>query len=131
MMANPKEFEHQYRMRRLHAFSVGWESLMRFLCVLVPCVTAYFCVREVAGRVTVADLDFKAFADLKVNHWFALSLPWVATSLATGWAIGERRLRKRHIKRVTSEASEMQKRLDPGRRSSSLSKMGDTSPEDI
>jgi len=114
MMANPKEIEHQYRMRRLQALSVGWESLIRFLCVLAPCVAVYFCVREVAGRVTVADLNFKAFADLKVNHWLALSLPWAATTLATSWAVGERRLRKRHIKRVTSEVSEMQTMLDPG-----------------
>ncbi len=50
--------------------------------------------------------------------------------MATGWGAGERYLRKRHIKRVSSEVSEMQKMLDRGRRSSSLSKKGETSPED-
>jgi len=117
-------------MRRLQAISVGWERLTQFLCVLTPCICVYFCLRELAGRQTFADLSFKVVADLKANRWMALSVPWGVATMATAWGAGERFLRKRHIKRVSSEASEMQKMLDQGRRSSRLSKKGETIPED-
>jgi hypothetical protein len=103
---------------------------MHFLCVLAPCICLFYGLRELAGRQTLADISFKVVADLKANRWMALSVPWGVASVATIWGAGERYLRKRHIKRVSSEESEMQKMLDPGRRSSSLNKKGETSPED-
>ena len=126
-----KELDHEFRMRQVQAFSTRWQSCVNFLCVAALCLCVYFSVRELAGKQTFADLGFKAVADLKANQWFGLALPWGGWVLTTGWAIGERRLRKRHIDRVSSENSEMQKMLDPGRRSSSLSKKGETSPEDF
>lgn len=80
---------------------------------------------------TWADIQFKVIADLKANKYFGLLFPWGVAVLTTGWAGGERYLRKRHIKRVSSESSEMQKLMDPGRRSSQLSKKGETNPEDF
>jgi hypothetical protein len=129
-MPTSRELDHQYRMRRLQVISVGWERLMHFLCVLAPCICVYFGIRELAGRQTFADISFKVISDLKANRWMALSVPWGVASIATVWGAGERYLRKRHIRRVSSEESEMQKMLDPSRRSSSLSKRGETSPED-
>ena len=129
-MPTRKELDHQFRMRLLQVVSVGWDSLMRFLCVLAPCICLYFCLRELAGKQTFADLSFKVATDLRANRWLAMSVPWGVATIATAWGAGERYLRKRHIRRVSSEESEMQKRLDPGRRSSSLDKKGETSPED-
>ncbi len=126
-----KELDHEFRMRLVQAVSLGWQALMRFLCVLVVCACAYFSVRELAGRQTVADMNFKAIADLKANRWFGLLLPWGLFLGAGTWATGERFLRKRHIKRVSSESSKMQKLIDAGRRSSHLSERGETSPEDF
>jgi hypothetical protein len=129
-MPTRKELDHQFRMRLLQVISVGWDRLVQLLCFLIFCTTAYFCIRELAGRQTFADLSFKVIADLKANRWMALSVPWGVATISTAWGAGERYLRKRHIKRVSSEASEMQKMLDPGRRSSSLNKKGETRPED-
>lgn len=129
-MSTRRELDHQYKMRRLQVISVGWGQFVHFLCVLVFFTCAYFCVRELAGRQTLADIRFKVIADLKANRWLALSVPWGFAGIATLWGAGERYLRKRHIKRVASQASEMQKMLDTGRRSSSLNKKGETSPED-
>jgi hypothetical protein len=129
-MPTRKELDHQYRMRRLQVISVGWERLMQFLCVLTPCVCILYGIRELAGRQTLADISFKVVADLKANRWMAVTVPWGVASVASVWGAGERYLRKRHIKRVSSEGSEMQKLLDPRRRSSNLSKEGETSPED-
>lgn len=104
---------------------------MGFLGAVVVCLCIYFCVRTLSGKQTSADLRFQAIADLKANRWFGLILPWGAATLTTAWGAGERALRKRHIKRISSESSEMQKQFDPGRRSSRLSKKGETSPEDF
>jgi hypothetical protein len=119
-MANRKELDHQYRMRRIQAFSVGWGQFMHVLCFLIFFSCVYFSVRELAGKQTFADLRFRVLADLKANRWMAIVFPWGVAAISTGWGAGERFLRKRHIKRVSSETSEMQKKLDPGRRSSSL-----------
>ncbi len=125
-----KELDHQYRMRRLQLLSAGWEQFLRAASVLAVCVCGYFCIRELAGRQTFADIRFRVIADLKANKWMAFVVPWGVAAVATAWGAGERYLRKRHIKRVSSEQSEMQKMLDVGRRSSNLSKRGETSPED-
>jgi cytochrome c biogenesis factor len=130
-MATARELDHQYRMRRLQVLSQAWNSLLTFLGIAAICVCVYFSIRELAGRTTFADLRFKVLADLKANRWLAMCLSWGLATTSTGWALGERYLRKRHIQRISSETSEMQKLLDPSRRSSSLSKEGNTSSEDI
>lgn len=89
------------------------------------------CVRELAGRQTFADLRFRVIADLKASKYFGLILPWGLTAMATSYGLGQRYLRKRHIKRVSSEHSKIQEKLDPGRRSSHLSKKGETTREDF
>ena len=126
-----RELDHQYRMRLVQAISVGWQSLMRFLCFAAFCACVYFSLRDLAGKQTFADMKFSAIADLKANKYFGLILPWTLCTVTAAWGAGERYLRKRHIKRVSSESSEMQKLLDLGRRSSRLSKKGETTPEDF
>jgi hypothetical protein len=126
-----RELDHQYRMRIVQAVSVGWLALTRLLCVAVFCWFAYLSVRELAGRQTLADVRFRLLADLKASKYFGLILPWGLAAMATSYGLGQRHLRKRHIKRVSSEHSKIQEKLDPGRRSSHLSKKGETSPEDF
>jgi len=126
-----KELDHEFRMRLVQAISLGWQQFLIFGAVTVSVVCMYFSVRELAGKQTFADLNFKAIANLAANKYFGLILPWGLFGLAASWGYGERRLRKRHIKRVSSESSELQKQIDPGRRSSHLSKKGDTSREDF
>jgi hypothetical protein len=118
-------------MRVVQAVSVAWRDLMGFGCVLVFCATLYFSIRDLAGRQTLADLKFSAIADLKANKYFGVIFPWGLWTFTALWGGSERWLRKRHIKRVSSESSEMQRKFDPGRRSSGLSKKGDTNPEDF
>lgn len=131
MARRDKDLDHEFRMRVVQAITLGWQACMRFGCFLVMGACIYLCVRELAGHQTFADIEFKVIADLKANKYFGLLLPWGLVALTTGWAGGERYLRKRHIRRVSSESSEMQKQIDLGRRSSQLSKKGETNPEDF
>jgi hypothetical protein len=130
MARRDKDLDHEYRMRVVQAVSLGWQGLVKLGCVALVCTCIYFSVRELAGRQTWADVEFKVIADLKANKYFGLILPWGVAVLSSGWAVGERKLRQRHINRVSSETSVMQKLIDPGRRSSQLSKKGETNPED-
>ena len=130
-MPTTRELDHAYRMRKLQLWQSIGQGIVKIACTLVTCGFLYLSLRQLAGRQTIADLRFKAIADLKANRWLALSVPWGVASLATAWGAGERYLRKRHIKRVSSETSELQKMIDPQRRSSGLSRKGETNPEDI
>jgi hypothetical protein len=93
-------------------------------------VTFVFVARALAGRQTFADLRFKAIAELYTNKWTALILSWVLSTASVGWAIGERALRKRNIKRLASESSVLAGMIDRKRRSSHLMADGTTRPED-
>jgi hypothetical protein len=130
-MPTARELDHEYRMRKLQIISVGWSALLRFLSVTVIFGSLYLSARQFAGKNTYADMQFKAFADLKANKWLAIAVPWGLTGVATAWGAGERYLRKRHIKRVSSESSEMQAKIDPKRRSSNLTRKGESRGEDI
>jgi hypothetical protein len=88
-------------------------------------------VRDLAGKHTLADIGFKAIADLKINKALPQWAPWGTSGSAVGWAATERHFRKARVKRKAAENSVLQRKLDPGIRSSSLTVKGDTSPEDI
>jgi hypothetical protein len=126
-----RELDHEFRMRLVQAISLGWQQLLIFGAVTVTGICLYYSVRELAGRQTLADLHFSAIANLVANKYFGLILPWGFAGAAASWGYGERWLRKRHINRVSSESSELQKLVDPGRRSSHLNKSGETSREDF
>ena len=130
-MASARELDHAYRMRKLQLVSQALRNGFTAFCILSICVCVYLCIRELAGRQTWADIRFRAFAELAVNRWAAIVISWILTGCTTSWAITERILRKKHIRRVSSEASDMQRQLDPRRRSSGLSLEGDTSQEDL
>jgi hypothetical protein len=85
-----------------------------------------------AGKQTFADIRFNALTDFGNNLWLWLGcfVSWLLTFMAIVWAFLERYLRKRHITRVSTEHSELQKMIDPNRRSSHLMENGDTRPGD-
>jgi hypothetical protein len=130
-MPTQRELDHEARMRRWQIFQNLGNSLLRTACIVTPFFFAWLAVRDLAGKQTYADIGFKAVADLKMNEVLAKIAPWGTSALATGWAVTERTFRKANVKRVSTENSKLQKQLDPGRRSSSLTEVGDTSPEDV
>ena len=129
-MATQRELDHQFRMQRLRVISIGYCRLDVYF-VVIFCGCLDLCVRELAGRQTLADIRFKMIADFKANKWMGLLVPWGTATVSTGWALTEKYLRKRHIRRISSEVSEMQKSIQPARRSSKLSKKGETQREDL
>jgi amino acid permease len=129
-MASQKELDHQYRMTRLVQNTSTARAVIRLLMVVAVCAALVLMTRALAGHITFADITFRAIAELYANRWSALMLSWMLTGASTSWAIGERALRRRHIKRVANEVSEMQRVIDAGKRSSRLRIDGNTRRED-
>lgn len=130
-MPSQRELDHEYRLRRLQVLQNLSQGLFRAFCICVPSAFLWLTVRALSGRQTFADIQFKAIADLKINEFLARILPWGVGGSASLWALGERHLRRKHIRRSATEISALQQRLDPQKRSSSLTVVGKTSPEDI
>jgi hypothetical protein len=129
-MATSRDLDHQYRMAKLASLTSIGRAALRFLMIGAVCLCLVFLARALAGKVTFADIRFKLIAELRTNRWTALIFSWLLTGTSAAWAVGERTLRKRHIKRVASESSELQKMIDRKRRSSHLMSDGTTRPED-
>jgi hypothetical protein len=130
-MPSQRELDHEFRLRRLQVFQTLSLAALKAIYIVGPFVMLWLSIRDLAGRQTSADVVFKALADIKLNRALARVAPWGTTTLATGWAIAERQLRKRHIQRTSSENSKMQSHFDLSRRSSRLTTEGNTSPEDV
>jgi hypothetical protein len=130
-MATQRELDHQYRMAKWQSFTVLGKSLLRLLTIATIGGSVFFCIRELAGRETLADIRFQAIADLKANRWFSITASWILTFLSGGWAFGERLLRKKTIERTAAESSKLQGLIDPSRHSSRLTTRGETDPEDV
>lgn len=129
--ARDRELEHEYDMRRLQVVSQFGNRGILALCFFGFLTCVYLCVRCLAGKQTWADFEFRALAELKANHWAAIIISWFLTAGSTSWALGERYLRKQHIRRISGETAELQKAIDAKRRSSGLSLEGNTNPEDL
>jgi hypothetical protein len=131
MPLSQRELDHQYRMRKVQLYQYGVKVAGLVVCTFLVFGALYLCVRQLAGRHTLVDMAFKVLAELKANKPFALIVSWVLTTISAGWAISERGLKKRYIKRFHPGKREHQLQLDPKRGSSHLTEIGATNPEDI
>lgn len=129
-MATKAELDHQYRMARWAHVTALARALLRLGMVIAPCMAAVECTKYLSGHITYADIRMRFAAHMFANRWTAMSVLTLWGSGSTSWAVGERRLRQRHIRRVSSEISWLQGQLDPKRRTSHLNSDGTTRPED-
>ena len=118
-------------MAKMATLTTFVKSFFRFMAIAVIALAVWLCLRELAGRQTFADIRFAVLSDLKANRGFGLTTSWLLTLCTGAWGYGERRLRKQHIERTSSEGSKLQRMLDNNRRSSRLTKKGETGPEDV
>jgi hypothetical protein len=81
---------------------------------------------EYAGKSTLADLAFRLVVDLRLD----VALAYMFGAGGVGYALYERRLRRRNIARLTARNQELELRIDPERSSSGLTPRGTTHPKD-
>jgi hypothetical protein len=82
-------------------------------------------IESLAGKATHADIAIKVLGNIKVSRGL------VALFAVGGWVygLGERSLRRRHIKRVTTQKNELENVIDARRTSSDLTPTGTTPPK--
>jgi hypothetical protein len=92
-------------------------------------VVAWFgqsAINAIAGKSTDFTAVVRALVDLKANEWFAYAL---ATFCGGGW-YRERKLRHRTIQEQGAHIAQLERRIDPKRRSSGLLSDGRQRKED-
>lgn len=75
-----------------------------------------------AGKITFADIVIRVLGNVKVSRGI------LALFMGSGWiyGLGERALRRRHIKRVTTTKNDLERLIDANRTSSQLTSKGTT-----
>lgn len=119
-----------YRTKRLVVLTDGFTRVACALIdgakLVVPVYLFYLCVREVAGKSTEFNMIVKAIADLKANEAFFL----LFGAGGVGWAVVERKFRKKKTAALAERAAKAEKMLDSKRSSSGLPSSGDTHRDD-
>lgn len=89
-------------------------GMVYFICKAIVTLTY-----NLSGRTTIANIGIN------------LSFVWpTATALASCWAIGEKKSKGNHIKKLSEENKELKKIVDKNVGSSSLKSNGETREED-
>lgn len=116
-------------LRRAKAVS-GVIVLLRTLIIACSVVACFYfttsTIKELAGKETWADIGIHLLGSLTVS----VRLAWILTVSGVFWAILERKLRQRVIRRMSGRVAEFERQLDPERSSSRLTQSGDTNPRD-
>ncbi len=120
------EQELKLAYKRIDAFVTVAKTLIQW-AALVACVFfVYKCVVALSGKETFASLGMSIFGNVKVSD----GILYVLTGGSILYGLGERGLRRKTIRRLTPRSIELEKRLNPARTSSGLTKKGTTQPED-
>jgi hypothetical protein len=86
----------------------------------------YLSISTLAGHQTYADIGVQFLGNVKISD----SLLYLLTGGSIIYGMGERRLRRKHIGRIVPLKNELEKKLDPNRTSSNLTRKGTTRPGD-
>ena len=79
-----------------------------------------------AGKTTIANIFLKAIGNLTVSQ----SLAYILGAGGVAYGVGERKVRQKTIQRLQDRNQELEKRIDPHRTSSELTRRGETNPKD-
>lgn len=86
----------------------------------------YLSIVALAGHQTLADIVVRLLANVKLSN----GILYLVTGGSVAYGLGQRHLRRKHIKRVVAAKNELEKKLDPNRTSSNLTETGTTRPGD-
>lgn len=82
----------------------------------------YRSIAVLAGHATAADIGIKFLANVRVSDGIFA----VLTGGSIAYGVGQRQLRRRHIKHVAHDKNDLERLLDPKRTSSNLTDSGTT-----
>lgn len=128
----PPRTEADYRLsyKRIDAVI----TVIKTLCMYGwPVACAYFLYKialVLAGKTTLASFAMSVGVAVLGNDKVMKTIYIVLTGGSIAYGVGERRLRRREIKRHTERPRKLEQLIDPNRTSSGLTSEGTTRPED-
>lgn len=120
------ELENRISFKRIDAGVSVVKAFLKYSTIIICVYFAYLAIAALAGRTTFASIGLSILGNVNVKD----SIYIVLTVGGIIYGVGQRQLRRRNIERLTKQTMELEKRLDPKRTSSGLTKRGTTRPED-
>lgn len=124
------ELEAEIRFLRKFRSSLSLASIFngffKYFTICFSLFMAYLSIKCLSGKTTDANIIIKMLGNLKVNQ----AVMFIMTGGSIVWAIAERKLKRRVIKKLSDRVKKYETDADKGRTSSRLSDDGSTNPED-
>lgn len=120
------QLEYMLKFRRIDSFTSIALQVIKWGFIFGISRYGYFAIAALAGRQTVANIIFQFLGSLKGSR--GLAYLFGAGGIIYGY--GERKLRQRNIHRLANSKNDLERKLDPNRTSSNISKTGTTRPGD-
>ena len=95
-------------------------TVVRWGVILGIAVCLMVSVQAMAGTQTSFSVMVQMLGEVHADQWIA----YIVVVLAGGFGLNERRLRREKTNEMSAHLAELEKRLDPGRSSSSLTTRG-------
>jgi hypothetical protein len=102
------------------------KALLKYGSIVLIVRYGYYAVLALAGKQTFADVGFRILGNVQISH----NICYLVATGGILYGVGQRTMRRRHIKRVDSLKNNYERMLDPRRTSSGLTHTGQTRPED-
>ena len=131
------ELQAEVNILRNTHISNNLTKLSRTVVKVLGTVAIFFFIRDMvvamAGQETVGALTFNTniITDLKANQAMVTLAGVLFGTGGVSYGVAQRNSKQKSISRLSMRKEELEKRLDPGRQSSSLTTNGTTRPEDI
>jgi hypothetical protein len=131
-MANPSqrpprtESDYLLSYKKIDSVTTVVREVVKWAAIVLIVRYGYYAIAVLAGRSTFADIVVRFLANLKVSD----GILYLVTGGSICYGVGQRYLRRRHIKRVVPAKNRLERMLDPNRSSSGLTPKGTTQPGD-
>ncbi len=101
-------------------------NIIKWSGIVAVCYFAYQSIEVIAGKETLFDLCFNVMSNTKA----ATSLPFAVGFSGIGYGLFYRRQNKKTIEHFEYRKTKLEKKSDPGRKSSNITRQGETRPGD-
>jgi len=124
----PPRTESDYLLsyKKIDSVTTVVREAVKWAAIVLIVRYGYYAIAVLAGHSTFADIAVRFLANLKVSE----GILYLLTGGSIVYGVGQRHLRRRHIKRVVPAKNQLERMLDPNRSSSGLTPKGTTQPGD-
>lgn len=120
------ELDNRLSYKRIDAVIVICREVIKWGAIVLLGRYSYLSIVALAGHDTFADVAIRFLSNIRVSEGVLYLL--AGGSIAYG--VGQRQLRRRHIKRNVGSKNELERAIHTGRTSSDLTETGTTRPGD-